>query len=158
MRVIRPTVSASHRRFGSLPLAAEKGRAPALQHQLHRVLHSKHAQATSPPCRRATLAGRTVGLIHSPTSTDLLLSRSECLPERRQQLDSPPVHRRMVDRHCPLGHHFFQMTQTQRVGDVPTYACQHYVQREMQPFERLAHSGVRGLDHSLLRSSRDRPP
>src|ERR1700676_3717862 len=53
-------VSASHRRFGSLPLAAEKGHAPVLQHQLHRVLHSKHAQATSPPCRRATLAGRTI--------------------------------------------------------------------------------------------------
>ena len=61
-------VSASHRRFGSLPLAAEKGHAPVPQHQLHRVLHSKHAQATSPPCWRATLAGRTVGLIHSPTS------------------------------------------------------------------------------------------
>src|SRR5471030_2929332 len=63
-------VSASHRRFGSPPLAAEEGHAPVLQHQLHRVLHSKHAQATSPPpCGRATLAGRTVGLIHSPTST-----------------------------------------------------------------------------------------
>ena len=30
-------VSASHRRVGSLPLAAEEGHAPALQHQLHRV-------------------------------------------------------------------------------------------------------------------------
>src|SRR5882762_5240416 len=53
-------VSASHRRFCSLPLAAEKGHAPVLQRQLHRVLHSKHAQATSPPCGRATLDGRTI--------------------------------------------------------------------------------------------------
>lgn len=30
------------------------------------VLHSKHAQAASPPCRRATLAGRTVGEIRHP--------------------------------------------------------------------------------------------
>src|SRR3546814_13014767 len=31
-----------------------------------RVLHSKHAQAASPPCRRATLAGRTVREIRHP--------------------------------------------------------------------------------------------
>ncbi len=30
------------------------------------VLHSKHAQAASPPCRRATLAGRTVGETRHP--------------------------------------------------------------------------------------------
>ena len=30
------------------------------------VPHSKHAQAASPPCRRATLAGRTVGEIRYP--------------------------------------------------------------------------------------------
>lgn len=59
-------VSAGHRRFGSLPLAAEEGHAPVLQCQLHRVLHSKHAQAASPPSGRATLAGRTVGHIPAP--------------------------------------------------------------------------------------------
>ncbi|MBN3785733.1 hypothetical protein G3N94_02325 [Burkholderia sp. Ac-20353] len=41
-------VSASHRRFGSLPLAAEEGHARVLPCQLHRALHSKHAQAASP--------------------------------------------------------------------------------------------------------------
>lgn len=59
-------VSASHRRFGSLPLAAEEGHAPVLQRQLLRVLHSKHAQAVSPPYRRATLAGRTVREVCNP--------------------------------------------------------------------------------------------
>src|ERR1700740_2244330 len=59
-------VSASHHRFGSLPLAAEEGHAPVLQRQLLRVLHSKHAQAVSPPYGRATLAGRTVRKIRHP--------------------------------------------------------------------------------------------
>ncbi len=59
-------VSASHRRFGSLPLAAEEGHAPVLQRRLLRVLHSKHAQAASPPYGRATLAGRTPGDVPRP--------------------------------------------------------------------------------------------
>ena len=59
-------VSASHRRFGSLPLAAEEGHAPVLQRQLLRVLHSRHAQAASPPYGRATLAGRTPRNIPRP--------------------------------------------------------------------------------------------
>ncbi|MGF6962623.1 thiamine pyrophosphate-dependent acetolactate synthase large subunit-like protein [Paraburkholderia youngii] len=41
-------------------------------------------------------------------------SLSECLTERRKQLDSPPVHRRMIDRNCPLGHFFFQMRRLNR--------------------------------------------
>jgi hypothetical protein len=36
-----------------------------------------------------------------------LITQFGCLTERKQQLGSPPVRRRMVDRHCPLGHHFF---------------------------------------------------
>lgn len=64
----------------------------------------------------------------------------------------------MINRHCSPGHHCFQMTQTLRVGDAPTYASQHYGQRIRQPFEHVDHSGVRGLDHSLHRSSRDRAP
>jgi len=39
-------VSASHRRFGSLLLVAERGHLPdSIGH--HRVMHSKHAQFTS---------------------------------------------------------------------------------------------------------------
>src|SRR5471030_107949 len=55
-------VSASHRRFGSLSLVAEKGH----PRKNCRVLHSKHAQAASPPCGRATLAGRTVSDVADP--------------------------------------------------------------------------------------------
>jgi hypothetical protein len=59
-------VSASHSRFGSLPLAAERGHAPVPQRELLRVLHSRQAQAASPPYGRATLAGRTVREILNP--------------------------------------------------------------------------------------------
>lgn len=76
-------VSASHRRFGSLSLAAEKGHTPVLQRQLLRVLHSKHAQATSPPCRQATLAGRTVGLVHAPALAHSMEIRT--LPNRAKR-------------------------------------------------------------------------
>lgn len=59
-------VSTSHRRFGSLSLTAEKGHTPELKRYRRRVLHSKHAQAASPPCWRATLAGRTIGNVCTP--------------------------------------------------------------------------------------------
>ena len=87
-------VSASHRRFGSLPLAAEKGHTPILQRQLLRVLHSKHAQATSPPYGRATLAGRTVGLVDTPVLADGTLVTEKRLLQHRQQFDRP-AHRSM---------------------------------------------------------------
>src|SRR5882762_5957912 len=124
-------VSASHRRFGSLPLAAEKGHAPVLQHQLHRVLHSKHAQATSPPCRRATLAGRTVRLVHPPTLTNRLLAAAKRFLQYRQQLDGPAVHSRMIDRYAALSHHLFEVPQAQRIGHVPAHASQDHVERIM---------------------------
>jgi hypothetical protein len=38
-----------------------------LPHQLRQVMHSKHAQAASPPYGRATLAGRTIGDIAAPS-------------------------------------------------------------------------------------------
>ena len=54
-----------------LTSSRSRGRAcPVLQRQRLRVLHSRHAQAASPPCRRATLAGRTVVLIHPPAPPD----------------------------------------------------------------------------------------
>jgi hypothetical protein len=58
-------VSASHRRFGSLLLVAEEGHSRKKK-RLYRLLHSKHAQATSPPYGRASLAGRTVRYVRNP--------------------------------------------------------------------------------------------
>lgn len=104
-------VSASHRRFGSLPLAAEEGHTPVLQQQLLRLLHSNYAQATSPPYRRATLAGRTVGLVHAPAVAYRALAPTKGLLEHRQQLDHPAMHRGMIHLDAALGHHLFQIPQ-----------------------------------------------
>ena len=52
---LRLTPSRSRRRACSL-----------LQHQRHRAMHSRHAQATRPPSGRASLAGRTVGDVGNP--------------------------------------------------------------------------------------------
>src|ERR1700687_4941939 len=52
---LRLTPSRSRRRACSL-----------LQHQLRRVMHSRHAQATRLPYGRVSLAGRTVGDVGSP--------------------------------------------------------------------------------------------
>jgi hypothetical protein len=35
----------------------------------------------------------------------------------------------MIDRNPTRGHHFLEMTQAKRIGDVPTHAGQHYFQR-----------------------------
>jgi hypothetical protein len=102
-------VSASHRRFGSLSLTAEKGHTPVLQRQLLRVLHSKHAQATSPPCGRATLAGRTVRFVHPPALTNRPLAAAKRFLQHWQQLDGPPVHSRMIDQNAALSHHVLKV-------------------------------------------------
>src|ERR1700730_2242976 len=52
---LRLTPSRSRRRACSL-----------LQHQLRRAMHSKHAQATRSPSRRASLSGRTVSNVRRP--------------------------------------------------------------------------------------------
>src|SRR5206468_11561512 len=44
-----------------------RGRARSLpQHRLHRAVHSRHAQATLPPCGWAALSGRTVRHVGGP--------------------------------------------------------------------------------------------
>jgi len=139
------------------------GRAcPVLQHQLHRVLHSKHTQATSPPCGRAALAGRTVRLVHPPAPADGSVVAAKCLLQYRQQLDCPAVHGQMIDRSSALSHHLFQMTQAQRIGHVPAHAHQDHTPRVMQAFKHARYSWVHGLLHRshrlFYRWQHNRPP
>src|SRR5258708_22372747 len=44
----------------------------------------------------------------------------------------------MIDRDTALGHHLFKITQTERVGDVPSHAQQHHIDRIV---EALQHPG-----------------
>jgi hypothetical protein len=58
------------------------------------------------------------------------------------QLDDPAVNRGMIDEQAALLHDLFEIAQTQRVGDVPPDAQQHYVQWKSQPLDhasRIAH-------------------
>ena len=73
---------------------------PALHRKSHRVLHSKYAQATSPPCRRASLAGRTVGDIRCPdlirrrrckVAIQQILRHRQAVPRVRRHLVAPLV-------------------------------------------------------------------
>src|SRR5712692_4861981 len=49
------------------PSRSRKRACSLLQHQLRRVMHSTHAQATRPPFGRASLSGHTVGDVAQPT-------------------------------------------------------------------------------------------
>ena len=131
-----------------------RGRAcpPVLRHQLHRVLHSRHAQAASPPYRRATLAGRTVRFVHAPAPADRPLAAPKRLFKYWQKLDGPAMHGRMVNRNSSLGHHLLEVRQTQRIRNVPAHTEKDYIERIVQALEHLRHSRIQ----VLLRRS-DRP-
>src|ERR1044072_9178605 len=133
-------VSASHRRFGSLPLAAEKGHAPVPQYQLHRVLHSKHAQATSPPCGRATLAGRTVGFVDAPRATGWRSKAVPAFDELGRITSHPAQDRRGSQRQSPFGHHLDQIAQAELVAQIPANAQNDDLSIKMWPHEKLLHT------------------
>jgi hypothetical protein len=61
---------------------------------------------------------------------------------RRQQLERPSMHGRMIDADSTLGDHLFNMTQAQRIGNVPAYAHQDRVERVMQTLEHSAHRRI----------------
>lgn len=48
----------------------------------------------------------------------------------------------VVDKYDALLHHFFQMTQAQRIGYVPANAGEHDFQRTVEPNEYLAQGAV----------------
>lgn len=48
----------------------------------------------------------------------------------------------MIDRDAALIHHFFGMSQAQRIGHLPAYARQHYVEWIGQVFEYSGHCRI----------------
>jgi hypothetical protein len=70
-----------------------------------------------------------VGLVDTPALADGELVAAKRFLQYRQQLDGPAVHGRMIDRNAALSHHFFEVSQAQRVGHVPTHASQDHVER-----------------------------
>jgi glycine/D-amino acid oxidase-like deaminating enzyme len=51
------------------------------------------------------------------------------------------VHSRMIDRNAALSHHFFDVSQAQRVGSIPAHASHDHIDRIMQAFEHSATAG-----------------
>ena len=82
----------------------------------HRALHSKHAQATSPPCRRAPLAGRTIGFVDSPGTPAALAKTVPALDELWGIMSNPAQDRRMSNMHPAFGHHLDQITKAELVA------------------------------------------
>ena len=62
-----------------------------------------------------------------------------------QQLERPAMDGRMIDRDPTFGHHFFKMTQTQRIRDVPAHAPHNHLQRIVQAFQYLSQRRVQRL-------------
>ena len=83
-----------------------------------------------------------VCLIHSPALSNWQLATAKRFLQYRQQLERPAMDGRMIDRRPTFGHHFFKMTQTQRIGDVPAHARQNHLQRIVQAFQYLGQRRV----------------
>jgi hypothetical protein len=102
--------------------------------------------------------GPMVLLSHVVQRLDLT-DLGECVAlsvHRVHRLDSPAVHRGMIDRNPTLGHHFLEMTQAKRIGNVLTHAGQHYFQRIVQPFKHPCHTRIQRLHSSPMRPFRSR--
>jgi hypothetical protein len=67
-----------------------------------------------------------VGLIHVLISGHGPLAQIEPLKKFRGISDYPTMNRRMVDSDISLGHHLFQIAQTQTIGQIPTNAEQDH--------------------------------
>jgi hypothetical protein len=60
-------------------------------------------------------------------------------------ISAPVMNALSSDRNPTLGHHFLEITQAKRIGNVPTHASQHYFQRIVQPFKHACHTWIQLL-------------
>src|SRR5471030_222623 len=88
-----------------------------------------------------------VGFVHAPAAVDRAFVLAGQFLNQRQEANSPPVDRRMVDRHAALLHDLFQVPVAQRVSHVPANADQYHIDRETHPFE------IEHVDSSSVRAS-----
>jgi hypothetical protein len=51
----------------------------------------------------------------------------------------------MIDADGALGHHFFKIPKTERIGHIPSHAQQHHIQRIMKPLQNLGNTRTKGL-------------
>src|SRR5471030_342323 len=88
-----------------------------------------------------------VGFVHAPAAADRAFVLAGQFLNQRQEANSPPVDRRMVDRHAALLHDLFQVPVAQRVSHIPANADQDHIDWETHPFE------IEHVDSSSVRAS-----
>jgi hypothetical protein len=86
-----------------------------------------------------------VRLVHSPALSNWPLAMAKRFLQYRQKFERPAMDGRMIDRSPTFGHHFFKITQTQRIRDVPAHARQNHLQRIVQAFQYLGKRRVQRL-------------
>jgi len=67
-----------------------------------------------------------VGFVDMPFAGHATLAPVEMLQQERCETYGSAVNGRVVDGDPPLGHHFFQITQTQAVSQIPSHAQQDH--------------------------------
>jgi hypothetical protein len=80
-----------------------------------------------------------VGLVHPPADPHRPLAAMKGVLQLRAVFDDPAVDGGMIHVHSALAHEFFNVSCTQRVGDIPAAPRQNDVLWEMGPLEAHGH-------------------
>ena len=83
-----------------------------------------------------------VSLVHPPTTTNRTFASTKDCSHHRQYLQRPAMYGGVVNENAALLHHFFDMSQAQRVRHIPAHAGQHDFQRAVKPMQKLVQGAV----------------
>ncbi|SIT35922.1 hypothetical protein BN2475_60004 [Paraburkholderia ribeironis] len=72
--------------------------------------------------------------------------------QSRQQHERPAMHGRVIDCNSTPSDLFFNVTQAQRIGNVPAHASQDHVERIMQALEYSGHRRIQRRHRACTRS------
>jgi acyl-CoA reductase-like NAD-dependent aldehyde dehydrogenase len=92
------------------------------EEELDRVTHTVDGTVEIHPLA----AHLDVSFVDVPLASDGTLALVETLQQLRREVNDPAVHGRMIDAQAPFGHHLFEITQAEIVGEVPAYAQQDH--------------------------------
>lgn len=76
-----------------------------------------------------------IGLVHMPLRGHSALTQIKSLQQDGRISNNPTMNRRVIDADAPFGHHLFEVSQAQAVGEIPAHAKQDDGLIEMAAFE-----------------------
>nr|ULG12712.1 hypothetical protein 348p1_00075 [Serratia grimesii] len=79
-----------------------------------------------------------VGFVHAPPTSHGVFMPAKGFIQQRHQADNPAVKRGMSNDNAALGHHLFEITQTQGIGQVPAHTQGNDIDGIMQAFEGIS--------------------